>query len=96
MKKFFYKFKKYKRAFQTENERQIQEIFRRNDAVIGALRTLCSERILQIYANHKMKNSITKQKNRYHQAFILRLSQTRRQRHYNGSLSTTLAGLSIP
>ena len=54
---FFYKFKKYETAFKTENERQIQEILRRDDAVVGALRALCSERILQIYVSCKNQNS---------------------------------------
>lgn len=59
---FFYKFKKYEKISKTENEKQLQEILRRDDAVVGALRALCSERILQIYVENKKRNSITKQK----------------------------------
>ena len=59
---FFYKFKKYEKISKTENEKQIKEILRRDDAVVGALRALCSERILQIYVENKKRNSITKQK----------------------------------
>ena len=59
---FFYKFKKYEKISKTENEKQIKEILRRDDAVVGALRALCSERILQIYVENKKQNSITKQK----------------------------------
>lgn len=59
---FFYKFKKYEAAFKSERESHLQEILRRDDAVVGALRALCSERILQIYVENKKQNSITKQK----------------------------------
>ena len=59
---FFYKFKKYEASFKSERESHLQEILRRDDAVVGALRALCSERILQIYVENKKQNSITKQK----------------------------------
>ncbi len=70
---FFYKFKKYEKISKTENEKQIKEILSRVDAVVGALRALCSERILQIYVENKKRNSITKQKNGYCRQFVSRL-----------------------
>ena len=59
---FFYKFKQYEKISKTEYEKQIQEILRRDDAVVGALRALCSERILQLYIDAKKNNHISPQK----------------------------------